>query len=194
MPVLQLLVFGYTRGTQAARCHAYDPCVVDSVYRELACVLWLVAPEELNVAGSSMIALSFQGLNILHAQVVCQALGSVDALVRLELETDVLAGLCFVICWWGRAICFWRRAAPDKLVEILHTGHRKVGQVALLEVVIDNPHLLWVLDGQALARLTCRLRLPAPSPRTSLRTSSSFATSGPGIVTMMFCFRVSLGR
>ena len=33
---------------------------------------------------------------------------------------DVLAGLCFVLGWWARVVCFWLGAALGKLVEILN--------------------------------------------------------------------------
>ena len=45
-------------------------CVFDPVDRELSRVLWLIAPEELDVAGSTLVAMCFQGFDVLSVQVV----------------------------------------------------------------------------------------------------------------------------
>ena len=57
-------------------------CVVDPVNAELSRVCWRIAPEELDVAGSTPVTLFLlEGRNVLHTQVVLQALCSVNALV-----------------------------------------------------------------------------------------------------------------
>ena len=60
-------------------------CVVNPVDRELLCVLWLIAPEDLDTAGSTSVALCFQGFNVFHAQVVCQALDvAKDEVIKMQ--------------------------------------------------------------------------------------------------------------
>ena len=126
--------------------------IVDPVDAELSCVLWLIAPDELNVAGSTPVALFvFEGRNVLHTQVVPQALCSINVLVWLELVANVFPYCGIVVRWWGWTICIWRRTTPHSLVEVMHLGDSQVTQVAPLEVIVYDPYLLWVVDGEALA-------------------------------------------
>ena len=129
-------------------------CVVDPVDAEMSHVLWLIAPEELYVACGAAVALGLpQGTDVLHAQVALMPLGSINTLVGLELAADVLVGRGLVISRWGWAIGVWWGAAPGELVEVPHSRDSKVCEVAPLDVVVDDPDLLRVFDGQALARV-----------------------------------------
>ena len=76
--------------------------VVQPVHTELTRVLRGVAPEELDVTCGAAVALGFfQGLDVLHSQVVpvgsrVKSLGLVLALVGRELLPDVFAGYSLV--------------------------------------------------------------------------------------------------
>ncbi|MEW8446339.1 MAG: hypothetical protein AB2661_20835, partial [Candidatus Thiodiazotropha sp.] len=94
-------------------------CVVDPVDTELAHVLWLIAPEELDVAGSTPVALSFfKSFDVLQAEVALVALGGVNALVGLKLPADILVGNSLVVSRRGAAVGVWWGAAPGELVEV----------------------------------------------------------------------------
>ena len=79
--------------------------------------------------------------------------GSVNALVGLELPSDVFAGNSLVVSRQGTAIGVWWGAAPGELVEVPDSRDSKVCEVAPLDVVVDDPDLPRVFDGQALARV-----------------------------------------
>ena len=81
------------------------------------------------------------------------ALGGVNALVGLELPSDVFAGNSLVVSQRGTAVGVWWGAAPGELVEVPDSRDSKVCQIGPLKVVVDHPHLLRVFDGQALARV-----------------------------------------
>ena len=140
------------------------------------------------------------------------ALGGVNALVGLDLPADVLAGNSLVVSRRGAAVGVWWEAAPGELVEVLDSRDSQVREIAPLDVVVDDPDLLRVLNGQSLAAVHIKgvAKSPvAPPPHsplrtscavstdtstTSFRTSSSLAISGPWIVTRTFWRRVSRGR
>ena len=118
-------------------------CVVDPVDAELSRVLWLIAPEEVDVAGSTPVALFLlKSFDVLQTEVALVALGGVNALVGLDLPADVLAGNSHVVGWRGTAVGVWRGAAPGELVEVLDSRDSKVCEVAPLDVVVDDPDLL----------------------------------------------------
>jgi len=72
--------------------------IVDSVYRELPRVLGGVAPEHLDIAcGASVLLCFLQALDVLYPQVALMPLGSVNALIGLELPFDVFAGNSLVV-------------------------------------------------------------------------------------------------
>ena len=79
-------------------------------------------------------------------------LGGVNALVGLKLPADVLAGNSLVVSRpWGAAVGVWWGAAPGELSQVLDSRDSQVRKIAPLDVVVDDPDLLWVFDGQALA-------------------------------------------
>ena len=95
-------------------------CVVDPVDAELPRVLWLIAPEEVDVAGSTPVALFLlQSFDVLYTKtkVALKPLGGVNALVGLKLPADVLAGNGLVVNRRGAAVGIWWGAAPGELVE-----------------------------------------------------------------------------
>lgn len=83
-------------------------CVVDPVDAELSRVLWLIAPEELDVAGSTPVALFLlKSFDVLQTEVALVALGGVNTLVGLDLPADVLAGNSLVVSRRGTAVGVW---------------------------------------------------------------------------------------
>ena len=80
-------------------------------------------------------------------------LGSVNALVGMDLSADVLEGCGLVESRWRWTAGLWRWAASRQLVKVTHPGDGEVCQIGPLKVVVDHPHLLRVFDGQALARV-----------------------------------------
>ena len=126
-------------------------CIVDSDDAELPCVLWLIAPKELDVAGITPVSLFLlESFDVLHTEteIALMPLGGVNAFVGLQFPGDVLKSFVLVVSQpRGVVAGFWWGATPVELVDVLDSGNSQVREIAPLHVVVDDPDLLWVLDG-----------------------------------------------
>ena len=91
--------------------------------------------------------------DLIDFQVKPGPLGLVLALVDHELLCDGFAELLLSRwnSWPDLRTLLWGTGYPFELAHVLHPGHRKMGKVGPLEIVVYDPDFLWIMDGEALA-------------------------------------------
>ena len=119
--------------------------IVQTVNGELLGILGLVSPEELNIAGGTVVILGlFEMQDVIDLQVNAKPLGLVLARVGHERLCDGFAEL-LLGRWYSWSDLRTLLRGTDYPFELVHPGHRKVGKVGPLEVVVYNPDLFGVL-------------------------------------------------
>ena len=106
--------------------------IVQRVNRELLCILGLVGPEDLNIAGGTVVILGlFEMQNVIDLQVKPEPIGLVLALVGHELLCDGFVELLLGRwnSWPDLGTHLLGTDYPFELAHVLHPGHRKVGKL-----------------------------------------------------------------
>lgn len=110
----------------------------------------MVSPEQLGVARCAAVPLvhleHFANLQVKPFI----TFGLILTLVGHKLLYDGLAELLLGSGCYHVGTLLRRVSYPFEMVHVLHTGYYQVGEIGPLEIVVDDPDLLRVVDGEAL--------------------------------------------